>query len=353
MGYPIFGSRDIEMINRLQIKNFRAHKKLDIKFSPFVNSIVGRNAAGKSTIIRAIRWVTRNKPAGDSVINWDADKAAVRLTIDKNKITRTRGKGINTYKLNKKKPYKAFRNEVPTDIEKITNISDLNFQGQHEAPFWFCETAGEVSRQLNTIVNLEGIDSTLSNIASALTKSRTTVDIIQDRLDKATAQQDSLSYAKEMDEHLKQVESIEQSQLDKTAELTRLHDILKLVQICRDKWKNTRELTRDSKLALSKGQLYAKITVRIENLEKTVELGESLLVVINKKPLSLNHLKSLKRKQETMVSQYDALKELVFTLEKNRESKWQTEKELKKCKEELNKIVEGRCPLCGAKMKKS
>jgi len=297
------------MIDKLEIRNFRTHKRLNISFSPFVNSIIGNNAAGKSTIVRAIRWVVRNKPAGDSIINWDADKAAVRLTIDGNKITRTRGKGINTYRLNKGKPYKAFRNEVPKDVEEIINLSDINFQGQHEAPFWFCETPGEVSRQLNAIVNLEGIDNTLKNIASALHKSRTSIEIIEERLNRITTQQNSLAYVKEMDGDLKQVESIQNQYQEKTAESARLEDILKLALQHTSKRKNRLELTRDSKNALIKGQIYRKIAIQVENLSNVVKL-----------------------------------------LERYEETKCQAERDLSKHKIELHKTAGGRCPLCGAKM---
>ena len=125
-------------IKKLRIKNFRAHRQLVLKFSPRVNSIIGSNAAGKSTIIRAILYVADNKPDGESVISWDAKQTKVSLTVNKDKIIRTRSKRVNTYRLNKQKPYKAFgRGNVHPAIKKVLNLSDINFQGQHEAPLWF------------------------------------------------------------------------------------------------------------------------------------------------------------------------------------------------------------------------
>ena len=299
------------MIEKLQIRNAGPHKKLDIEFSPLVNSIVGRNAAGKSWILRAIRWVVRNKPAGDSIINWDTNKAAVRLTIDKNKITRTKGKGINTYKLNKGVPYKAFGSEVPEDVKKIINLSDINFQGQHEAPFWFCKTAGEVSRQLNTIVNLKVIDKTLSNIDSTLRTSQTTIKIIKSRLEEITQQRDSLAYTKQMDKDLKRVEFTQNQYQEKAVECSLLRDNLKSVLLYRSKRNNAVQLMSDSKLVLSKGQIYQKIVIRVEKLSKAVKLGESL-----------------------------------------KEAKCQAEIELQRCKVEFDKIAGKQCPLCGARIKK-
>ncbi len=340
------------MIEKIQIRNAGPHKKLDITFSPLVNSIIGRNAAGKSWILRAIRWVVRNKPAGDSIINWNADKAAVRLTIDKNKITRTRGKGINTYKLNKGKPYKAFRNEVPKDIEKIINLSDINFQGQHEAPFWFCETPPEVSRQLNAIVNLEVIDKTLSNIGSTIRESQTTIKIVNDRLEKATVQLTSLTYVEQMDEDLKRVENLQKQHQAKTAALTTMDDVLILVQIHRSKRDIASELVSHSRLALSIGAKYRKITVQVENLSKLVSLGVNLQKVIKAKPPSINHLERLKKKKNRTFNHSVLLGQLLKNIEMYKEEKCLMDGDLKKCKRELKKIAEGRCPLCGTTMKK-
>jgi len=340
------------MIERLQIKNFRTHKKLDLTFSPLVNSIIGPNYAGKSTIIRAIRWVARNKPAGENVINWDAEKAAVRLTIDGNKITRIRSKSINTYQLNKKKPYKAFRNEVPKDIEKTINLSDINFQGQHEAPFWFCETAGEVSRQLNNIINLEIIDKTLANIASALRKSHVTIEVIENRLDKIILQQKSLAYIEDLNENLKGVENLQIQYQKKASELTTLRDILKLALSYRNKAVRIRTVASGAVSVLNKGSKYQKIMAQIENLSKSVKLGVRLQKVISIRPPSLNTLEKLKKRMQQTSNQYESLDDLIDELKTYEGEKCQAEGDLKKCKRELEKIAGGRCPLCGSAMKK-
>ncbi len=342
------------MIERLQIRNFRAHERLNIIFSPLVNCIIGRNAVGKSTIIRAIRWVVRNKPPGDSVINWDADKASVRLTIDENKITRTRGKGTNTYRLNKNKPYKAFRSDIPTDIEKVMNLSDINFQGQHEAPFWFCKTAGEVSRQLNAIVNLEVIDTTLSNITSALNETQTIIKITKDRLGVATTKQDSLAYIEQMNEDLGRVEILQKQHQEKTTEWSLLQEILELGNKHIEDRNNARELKRASRLALNKGLQYQKITVSVRTLSDTVKSGMVLQKVIKTKPPSLNHLESIRERIGGINHLFLHLKSLVKEAKDYKETKCQTEEELKRCKKELDKVAGGYCPLypCKTVLKK-
>ena len=305
------------MISKIQLRNFKCYKKKDIVLSPYVNIIIGANAIGKSTILRSIRWLAKNKPSGDSVINWDANKAAVRITIGNYRITRTKGKGVNTYKLlkrgwKKSKVFKAFGNKVPEEIQKVINLSDINFQGQHEAPFWFCKTPGEVSRQLNAIVNLDIIDTTMSNITSALYKSRITIDVIKGRLKENKLQRKELAYIKEMNNDLKVVENAECYYLKTAADYDILQGTLEETTKYQRIVENARGAKRDGLTAMSKGAKYQRI----------IDSG-----------------------------QYESLQSLISIIEEHKEIKCQAEKQLKECKKTLEKIAGGRCPLCGAKKK--
>ncbi len=296
------------MIERLQGKNVGVHKKLDLTFSPRVNSIIGRNFAGKSTIIRIIKWVSRNRPAGDGIINWDSKQARARITTSNgDKITRTKGKGVNLYKLNNEK-YKAFGSDVPNDIKKALGLSDINFQGQHDPPFLFCKTAGEVSRQLNSIVNLDAMDKTLSNIGSALRKSQTTVEITKDRLDEASSQLEELEYINQMDEDLQAVEYLYEQYTTKTVELDALRETLTGVQLHQGELNIARDKVSDTKDLLVKGRIYSKIAKKRENL----------LESINRVRIS-------------------------------KEERCQAQAELKASKKELEGVAGTRCPLCGKK----
>lgn len=335
-------------IKKIQIRNFRTHKKLNITFSPHVNSIIGRNASGKSTIIRALKWVVMNKPTGDSIINWDAEKSAVRLTFSEDTITRTRSKSANTYHLNKKL-FKAFGNNVPEEIEKLLGLSNINFQGQHDAPFWFCETAGEVSRQLNAIVNLEVIDKTLSNIDSDLRESKLTTKITKERLDKAKAQKKELAYAKHMDSDLLIIENL-QNQLNKKAvEQATMQELLKSMELYQSEQKNAAALILGCKNAIRLGVLYHKVSNTVESLKEVVKSITELQKITKARPPSLLPITELEQEMEVVDTQYNLLKELIEDIKTNKEKKCRIEKDLKKCTRELEKAAEDRCPLCGKK----
>lgn len=210
------------MLERLKSHNFRKHKELDIEFGPGITTITGDNYAGKSTIIRNIKWVTQNLPAGLSVINWDAEKAVSRLEVDSHKITRTRSKSKNSYKLDDGEPFGAFGNDVPEPIAQLLNISDLNFQGQHDAPFWFCQTSGEVSKQLNKIVNLDIIDKTQSNLESQKRETTAQITVVTERLKTAKKKRDELLYVDEMNKDLTQLENLQQQITESEKSITQL-----------------------------------------------------------------------------------------------------------------------------------
>lgn len=169
----------------LQLRNFQAHKRLDLEFDRGITTIKGPTDCGKTAILRALRWITQNNIAGSEFIREGQTEAEVVLTVEDGKgkewrITRARGRH-NQYLLEDRE-YAAFGSSVPPDIAALLRIADLNFQAQHDPPFWFSETAGEVSRQLNAVIDLSVIDEALSNVAAELRKAQERKNLCEERL---------------------------------------------------------------------------------------------------------------------------------------------------------------------------
>lgn len=339
------------MIEKLQIRNVGTNKKLDIEFSPQATTIIGKNTIGKSWALRALRLVALNKPPGYSYINWDANKAKIRLSIDSKKVIRTRSKTTNSYRLSgKKKPYVAFGNNVPNDIAKLLNVSEINFQGQHESPFWFCKTAGEVSRQLNSIVNLELIDSTLTNILSELNTTRTVIKITEKALTKTIQQKKDLLYVKDLNSDLENVEKLQKQYEQDTREHA---SIAEKVEICintRNSIENRLEQVSDGLKAMSTGRQYLKIRGLVGKLSELVESGIDLQETLENKPPSFRPLEKLKKGTECITNQFDSLDILITSAKDRKEDLCQMETCLKDLQEELTEVTKGRCPLCGKPM---
>lgn len=173
------------MIERLTLRNFQAHEKLTIEFSPEVTTIIGRTDRGKSSIIRALKWLVTNKPGGTAFIRHGAPEAKVILRVDNRTVKRVRGME-NKYVIDKK-TLKAFKHEPPEEITNLLSLGPQNFQAQHDAPFWFAQSPGEVSRQLNQIINLGAIDKTLANLNAKLREAGARVTVAEERLAEAKA----------------------------------------------------------------------------------------------------------------------------------------------------------------------
>jgi len=199
------------MLKQLKIKFFQVHKKIVIDFDKHITTIIGPTDGGKSTIIWALHWVVMNKPAGDNFITHDEDRTAVQAVLsDGTTVTRIKSRIANKenkYKLGKT-VFKSFGSDVPSQIRTTLNMSSLNFQGQFDAPYWFSQSAGEVSRQLNAIINLGVIDSSLSNIASEVRDTRTVIGISEKRIDNFQEEKKQLAFVKKMDMDLIAVEKL-------------------------------------------------------------------------------------------------------------------------------------------------
>ena len=341
-----------EKLQKIQIRGFGANKKLDVEFSPTVTSIVGKSYNGKSWLLRALKWVMTNKPAGSAYINWDSYEAKVRLSIDNKKVIRIRNKGDNLYRLSgKSKSYVAFGNDVPKGIAEIMNVSEINFQGQHTLPFWFCETAGEVSRQLNSIINLEIIDSTLANIASEVHDTNTIIKVTEKSLKKAIQEKKELLYVKTLDAELSQVEKLQKLYRVNVEKCSTIDAKLGLIAKYADKRENRLGLVSDGSKVMSIGSKYSKIAISVDKLSKLVESAESLQIVLRNKPPSIKPLGKLGEKSQQITTQCDRLNNLIETVTEWRQNRCQTEKILETLTRRLEEIADGRCPLCGKKRK--
>ncbi len=339
------------MISKVEIRNFSTHKKQDIEFGPNVTTITGSSFLGKSTILRAVQFVCMNRPAGDKFISWGTDKTSVRLTIDKKKIIRRKGKGNNSYTLDKQE-YKAFGNDVPKPIADLVNMSDINFQGQHDAPFWFCETAGEVSRQLNAIINLEVIDKTLANISSGIRKAKTTIEITQERLDNALDDKKDLDYITELDEDLVKIERLEGIQSKIVSESTRLRDITENVLRHESRRDNVAQANLSGLAALDKGSIWLKIRDSVETLDNHVKTGIRTDKVIQTAPSDIKLLDGLKQEWKDLWDEIDYLESTITDIKNEKKKICLIEVELKTAKKQFNEVAGGRCPVCGKSMKK-
>ncbi len=155
------------MIEKIELKNFQAHKDSDLEFIDGLNCIVGDSDSGKTSILRAIRWVLHNRPTGLTLINRNAKEAQVDIKVNGHNITKIRNKTTNSYKIGDIS-FDMVGREVPDEVSTAFNVSELNIQRQMDSPFLVFSPPGQVASVLNACIGFDVADKIISNILSDL-----------------------------------------------------------------------------------------------------------------------------------------------------------------------------------------
>ncbi len=195
------------MIERIKITNFQIHQTYDLELDPYITCIVGPSDQGKSTILDAIRWVAQNVPSGTDFITHDEKYSQCILWVDGHKLLRRKG-DKNLYKLDGKEFTALKASGVPQEIVDLLNVTDANFHNQLDSHFWFSLTPGQVSKELNNVINLGSIDDSLTNAATELRQVRSELSICHSRIDEAQGKKESLSWVPEFGTALTELEEL-------------------------------------------------------------------------------------------------------------------------------------------------
>lgn len=173
------------MISSIRIKNFQKHKDLSLEFTPGVNVITGKSDAGKSAVIRAMRWVLENRPSGNKFkAKGTAPSTSVNvdLVVNDEEVTRTKSTSKNEYFF-KGETFKAMGSEVPEPIQNFTNISSLNIQRQFDEHFLFQYPDSKVSKMINDVSGMEEIVLALEETNRRVRKGKSEEEFLCELID--------------------------------------------------------------------------------------------------------------------------------------------------------------------------
>lgn len=212
------------MIKDLRLKNFQSHVDTRIEFHPGVTVITGASDVGKSSVFRALRWVSLNKPPGDALRRHKTKGTLVELD------------GVEKYRSISKTEYrmgtqifKALRSDIPDAVFESLNLTDINFQEQHASYFLISESAGQVARTLNDVADLQVIDLALKEIKHKAKTARAEKKHLGDEKATLEAGIDNLSWVEEASTLYSQYEKM----AARVEELTERHlDLVDAYNIC-------------------------------------------------------------------------------------------------------------------------
>lgn len=336
------------MLTKLTLYNFQCHEKFILEFDPSVTFLLGSSDVGKSAIFRSLEWIMDNRISGDDFIHHGKDTAKVTLEVDEHTITRIRGKGENLYRLDDQE-YKSFNTAVPKPVADLINIGNVNFQGQHDKPWWFSDSEGQVSRNINAIINLSIIDSTLSYLSSQVRKANERVSLTEERLKAMIEERELLRGAKLVDEDLRTVEEAElESQQAQNAALL-LSSTVQGVLGHDQTAKNAAAWSTDAKKPKLLGEEWLQISEEAGSLDLLITRFQHHDQLSKLKFDSLDPIISKRRTWKESQLELNNLRGLLFDLAHKEQIIEQSSKELTELQKQLEKKLkeERICFKCG------
>ena len=257
------------MIQKLSIENFQSHKNTQLVFDPGVNVIVGASDSGKTAIIRALRWVTWNRPSGDSFrSSWGGD-TRVEVSLDNTSVIRKKGTG-NEYEANDIR-FQAFGADVPEEVRSILNLNEINLQSQFDQPFLLTSSPGEVANHFNKIAHLDKINTSIKLVQRWSGEIEQSIKTDSRLLQKAEEDLEEFTFLAKAEIELEVLEHMQSELTQFTNAKVRLQQIIKSVH-------QTKELIE------SKSELIPAETI-VQSLLVLYEQKEQLqkqLITLNK-----------------------------------------------------------------------
>ncbi|WP_034429196.1 AAA family ATPase, partial [Caldisalinibacter kiritimatiensis] len=203
----------MKYIKKVVIENFQSHKFTEIELDKCLNVIVGPSDQGKSSIIRAIKWVLYNEPTGTFFMREGESKCCVSLYFSDNTgLKRIRTKSKNQYiyvdRNGKESVYEGFGKNVPIDIIESTNIRKLyldsnkantiNIADQLEGPFLLSEKASIRANAIGRLVGVHIVDKAVSDTLKDIRGLNTQKKRVEDKLSELNKQLEKYKYLDEL-----------------------------------------------------------------------------------------------------------------------------------------------------------
>lgn len=297
------------MIKSIVLQNFQSHKDTTLDLHPGVNLICGSSDSGKSSIIRALKWLATNRPLGDGFVSWGSKKDTyVTVFADDFNIVHQPG----FYSLTNKEvsnSWNAIGTTVPESVVQALNISELSWQSQMDAPFLLSASPGEVARTLNEVADLDKIDTALANINRMARDNRTNLV--------ATAQEKQrleieLSQYRGLDERMKKIAQLQ--------ELERRADLLE-------------QMVEDGSGMLLEGSAIQRELDKVKDMSDAED--------------ELNGLMDMVGQVKEIDSTVAGMESQVLAVGVTRTRLIRASKELEELEKSWKEKSRGRCPLCG------
>lgn len=341
--------------NRVTLSFFQRWEKLVLELGPRVTCLTGRSGAGKSSVVRALRWICLNEPSGQGLTNWEADEVKARLFFDDEHIvSRRRGsaeKGGNRYVLDGDTFASVGVGKVPEPIANLLRVGPDNFQRQLDPHFWLSLSPTQVARELNRIVDLDVIDTTLANVATRSRKANASLDVCRERVEKAKERVEALDWVEAFAAAVLRVEQTGEGLEKARVSLRRLGVGLEKARECYRVLDAARKALPALEAAVEAAEVYQtalEVRDRLGGLLRRARKAASDAKVKIPDTSELDDIVIRMADAEWKRSRLEALLRRAREAEK---VKCESERALRAGEKEVKDLLKNGCPICGSPMK--
>lgn len=348
------------MITSVQLINFQGHINSFFKFDKGVNSLIGETDKGKSSVIRGIKWVATNRPLGDAIRTHGSTETAVVIGIGSGHyISKVRSDTENYYEISKGnnviETLKAAKGSVPDAVTKLLNLSDINFQSQHDAPYLFSNTSGDVAQTLNNAVSLDLINSSLTKVKKMLSVNNAQLTHYKKDVAQLKIKSNTYDYIDNMERAVIRLERKERRKKETNAKLTTLTHIIKGYEeqfaklTCLNRVKSTQPKYNAMLAKYKTSKMSRAVLIKLQGIVHDIHNTRQLLrssakLIKNKKRIN-GLLRSL-----TLTKQINQeIKNLSVLVHQSKLIKKQLvhhNQSIKKDTNQFNKLIGKKCPIC-------
>lgn len=270
----------MKYIKFLHIINFQSHLNTKIELDPGLNIFTGESDQGKTSIIRALRWLFYNEPRGTGFIRVGETRCEVTAIFnDGTKVSRLRdetkrqNRYIVYYPDGREEPeliLERFKNEVPLEVQQELGVFplwidtdhklELNIAQQLDPPFLIADSAASRAKTIGRIANLHIIDAAQRELLRDVRSQSREKSDLELEIEKLEEEKETFNDLPEQEKKLQQVRIL----LEKTENSKSLANILG-------------ELLKQRKDLLTNIEKNSTRLEKLVYLEKISKINESLV----------------------------------------------------------------------------
>jgi len=350
------------MLEQLKIKHFQSNKNSEYNFVPGINVLTGQSNSGKTSALRALELLRKNRPIGlafrPKKPHDTKEPTEVAATFDGVMATRIKSKSINQYTLDTE-TFDVVGNNVPEEITEFLNLSDDTIQGQHDGYFLLQNiSSGEVAKKLNKVANLEVIDFVTKEVnlninenTKETKKSKAEIEKIEENLKQYKHLNKTEELVNTISNQLQEQEKIENEIEQLTTTITTIQETEESIKSLNE-WL---EIENDVKPIMQMMDELKNIQIEEQDLQTTINnvtrLEESIQRLTNQAQCEerVNRILGYIKEYTATVDEIRALQKLILNINTNTDIILGKEKKITQLTKKAVTLIQKNklCPLCG------